>query len=152
VSEAVDPTAGGAEPGGQRALLLDTDIFFAVKVSVALKHAGYTTRTVRQLDAFTAALATDTPTVALVNSATLGTDWPTAIRAARAAGVATVAYGSHVDVAAQRQAREAGATAVIANSKLAQDLPAVVARALRRNPPSGTDPSAGGVVSAEDGP
>jgi hypothetical protein len=47
--------------------------------------------------------------------------------------VPLVAYGPHVDVETQEQARQAGATAVIANSKLASDLPGVVARTLRRH-------------------
>ncbi len=141
MSEEVEPASGKTQQNGQRALLLETDLFFAVKVADALKHVGYTTRTVRRFDAFASALEADPPNVVLVSSATPTADWLAAIRAARTAGIATVAYGSHVDVGAQQQAREAGASAVIANSKLAQDLPGVVARALRRSAASATDTS-----------
>lgn len=150
MNEEAEPKSADAQPNGQRALLLETDLFFAVKVADTLKHTGYTTRTVRRLDAFLAALSGDPPRVALVSSATPGADWRAAIRAARDAGVATIAYGSHVDVAAQQQARDAGATAVIANSKLAQDLPAVVARALHRNAASSAADD--DVDSAEESP
>ena len=98
MSEEVEPTSGSAQSQSLRALLLDADLFFAVKVADTLKHVGYTTRTVRRLDAFTAALEANPPLVALVNSAGPTVDWRAAIRAAHAVGVATIAYGSHVDV------------------------------------------------------
>jgi DNA-binding NtrC family response regulator len=129
----VDDTSGAAPQGRRRVLLLDTDLFFAVKVGETLKHAGYTTRSTRRLSDFTEALAAERPEVALVNTAARGVDWRAAVAAARAAGVPLVAYGPHVDVETQEQARQAGATAVIANSKLASDLPGVVARTLRRH-------------------
>ena len=121
------------EPDGQqRALLLDTDLFFAVKITDTLKRVGYLTRTVRRMEAFAEALAADRPAVALVNTAERGVDWRAAIAEAREANVPVIAFGSHVDLDIQEQARQAGATSVIANSKVASDLPGVVARALRR--------------------
>jgi len=71
-----------------------------------------------------------------VDTAARGVDWQAAIRAARAMGAPVVAFGSHVDLATQEAARRAGATSVIANSKLASDLPGVVERAMRRGPHS----------------
>lgn len=115
-----------------RALLLDTDLFFSVKITDTLKHAGYTTRTCRRTDDFAAALTVEQPIVALVNTAARNLDWRAAITAARAAHVPVIAFGSHVDLATQEAARQAGATSVIANSRLASDLPGVLARALRR--------------------
>jgi hypothetical protein len=46
-------------------------------------------------------------------------------------GVPVIAFGSHVDLETQAEARKAGATRVIANSKLAMDLPGAVERAIR---------------------
>ena len=112
------------------ALLLDNDLFFVAKISATLKHAGCTTRTARTLDAFSQGLA-DKPDIALVNTAARGVDWRAGIMAAREAGVPVIAFGSHVDLETQAEAREAGATRVIANSKLATDLPGIVERALR---------------------
>lgn len=127
----VTPRAG-QEAATLRALLLDGDLFFAVKVADTLKHAGYTTRTARRAEDFAAALADERPDVALVNAGARGVDWRAAVEAARAARVPVVVYAPHVDVAIHEAARAAGATSVIANSKLAADLPGVVARALRR--------------------
>jgi DNA-binding NtrC family response regulator len=130
--------AQDALPVGQRrALLLDTDLFFAVKVRETLKHAGYTTRTARRVSDFIEVLAAERPEVALVNTAARGVEWRAAVHAAREAGVPLVAYGPHVDIETQAQARQEGATLVIANSKLAGDLPEVVARALRRHASAG---------------
>ena len=129
-------------------LSLDTDLFFAVKVADTLRHAGYETRTVRTLDTFLAALAVG-PAVALVNTAAHGIDWRAAIAAAAISGIPIVAFGSHVDLAAQEEARRAGATSVISNSKLASDLPGVVARTLHRNRvhAAETEPDDGGMTS-----
>jgi len=112
------------------ALLLDNDLFFVAKISATLKHAGYTTQTARTLDAFTQGLA-DQPDIALVNTAARGVDWRAGIAAARDADVPVIAFGSHVDLETQAEARKAGATRVIANSKLATDLPGIVERALQ---------------------
>ena len=117
----------------QQALLLDTDLFFVVKVTEILKHAGYTTRVARRAEEFARELADQPPTVALVNTAARGVDWGAAIRSARAAGVPVVAFGPHVDLATQAEARTAGATRVISNSKLASDLPGILARILTRD-------------------
>src|SRR5580765_2071918 len=111
------------------ALLLDNDLFFVAKISATLKHAGYATRTARTLDAFTQGLA-DKPDIALVNTAARGVDWQAGIAAAREAAVPAIAFGSHVDLETQAEARKAGATRIIANSKLATDLPGIVERAL----------------------
>jgi DNA-binding NtrC family response regulator len=129
--------------GDQReVLLLDTDLFFVVKISDTLKHAGYTTRALRNEQDFAQALGSHRPLVALVNTAARGVDYARALAAARAAAVPSIAYGSHVDLATQQAARDAGATVVVSNSRLAADLPGIVARALQRGATdsSPTDP------------
>lgn len=131
----------GSEQAASRetraALQLDNDLFFSVKVADTLKHAGYITRTVRSAEAFAAALAASQPTIALVHIGIRGLDWHEALAASRRAGVPVVAYGSHVDLDAQDEARTLGATSVIANSKLAADLIGVVERALKRTSRAG---------------
>jgi DNA-binding NtrC family response regulator len=117
-------------------ILLDTDLFFVVKVRTTLQHAGYDVRTARSLADFTGRLATDAPALALVNTAIAGVDWRAAIVAAREAQIPVIAFGSHVDLETQQAARDAGATRVIANSKLAADLPAIVARTLQASSPT----------------
>lgn len=126
------PRATNDDAAPHRALLLDSDLFFAVKVAETLKHTGFATRTVRRAGDFAAALEAERPAVALVNAGARGLAWRGSVEQARAAGVPVVVYAPHVDVETHEVARAAGATSVIANSKLASDLPGVVARALRR--------------------
>jgi DNA-binding response OmpR family regulator len=130
----------GLVDAGRPLLLLDTDLFFVVKVTDTLKHAGYTVRTVKTEADFARALGERQPALALVNTAARGVDGIAAIAAARAAGVAVIAFGSHVDLATQEAARQAGATTVIANAQVARDLAGVVTRTLwraARTPPGG---------------
>jgi DNA-binding response OmpR family regulator len=113
------------------ALLLERDLFFITKIGETLRHAGYETRPTRRADDFARLLGELAPAVALVNTAAPDLDWRASIAAARAAGVPVIAYGPHVDLATQAEARAAGADRVIANSKLQSDLPGIVARAVR---------------------
>ncbi len=136
MSEPEATSAGPATPVAQ-ALLLDPDLFFAVKVSAALKHMDITTVTARTLDVWMRRLESERFVVALVNISARGVAWAQAIGEARGRGVPVIAYGSHVETEAQSQARAAGATRVIANSKLATDLPAIVERTLQRAQESG---------------
>ena len=122
------------------ALLLDNDLFFVTKITTTLKHAGYTTKMARTLDAFTQGLAAK-PDIALVNTAARGVDWRAGIASARSANVPVIAFGSHVDLETQAGARKAGATRVIANSKLASDLPGIIERALRSGATDGDETS-----------
>lgn len=131
--EGASEQAPGALPETEAgALVLDSDLFFVVKVSETLARLGYRVRKARNLAEFEAHLREARPTVALVNLAARGVDAVAAIARAREAEVPVIAYGPHVDTAGQAAARAAGATTVIANSKLASDLPGVVARTLRR--------------------
>lgn len=142
-AEGIEVGAGGAPGTAGTIVHYDTDLFFAVKVADTLKHAGYVVLRARTLDDLAARLrptSGEPPTLALVNTAARGVDWRGAIPAARAAGVPIVAYGAHVDLAWQDEARTLGATGVIANSKLASDLPGVVARAVRRALRDGAEP------------
>jgi|GEM_PF-626787 DNA-binding NtrC family response regulator len=119
------------QDGVKRALLLDNDLFFSVKVTDTLRHSGIETHTVRRLEDFVQALAAEQPALALVNTAARGIDWRAAIIAAHQARVPCIAFGAHVDLETQEAARQAGATRVISNSRLASDLPGIVGRLLR---------------------
>jgi len=116
-----------------RVLVFDNDLFFSVRIADSLKQAGHAAQTVRTLADFERGLRTEpAPALAFVNTAARGLDWTAAIETARETGIPVVAYGPHVEVETQQRAREAGAALVVANSKLAGDLPALVARALHR--------------------
>lgn len=116
-------------------LLLERDLFFVAKVRETLKAAGHGCQVAKTAEDFAARLVKNPPpSAALVHFGAAGVDWVGAVGAAKAAGVPVLAYGSHVDIADQTAARAAGATRVIANSKLAGDLvrqiEATIARAL----------------------
>jgi ActR/RegA family two-component response regulator len=132
MENSVQPSTVPARP---TALLLESDLFFITKIGETLRHAGYETKTARRTDEFARLLGELAPAVALVNTAVSaaarGVDWRAGIAAAKAAGVPVVAYGPHVELATQAEARAAGADRVIANSKLQSDLPGIVARAVR---------------------
>jgi DNA-binding NtrC family response regulator len=123
-------TAPNTAPKAQVAAL-ETDLFFAVKIRDTLARAGYVTRVTRTVEGLREALASGEYHLALVNLAARGVDWQAGIHAAHDAGIPVIAYGPHVDLDAQTAARQAGATRVIANSRL-DDLPALLGRTLVR--------------------
>jgi len=116
-----------------RILALEKDLFFSVKMRDTLRHYDMEVKAVRNLSAFEERLtAKDEEELALVivNIATIGVDWETAIRKARTAGLKVLAFGSHMDLEARSKALEAGAQRVVANSKFTSDMPALVQRML----------------------
>jgi DNA-binding response OmpR family regulator len=116
-----------------RILALEKDLFFAVKMRDTLRHHDMEVKTVRNLQAFEEGLSAtgiEKPALVIVNTATTGVDWETAIRQARSAGVKVLAFGSHMDLEARAKALEAGAQRVVANSKFTSDMPELVKRML----------------------
>jgi DNA-binding response OmpR family regulator len=111
-------------------LLLERDLFFSVKIRDTLRYLNYETVVARSEEDFARKLAASAPALAIVNIATAGVSWERVIAQARAADVLVLAFGPHVDLEAQQQARRAGANRVVSNSKLAKDLPAIVGRIL----------------------
>lgn len=114
-------------------LALEKDLFFSVKMSDTLRHYDVEVKTVRTLPAFDESLrAKDDQkyALAIVNIATAGVDWETAIRKARSAGLKVLAFGSHMDLEARSKALEAGAQRVVANSKFTSDMPGLIQRML----------------------
>jgi DNA-binding response OmpR family regulator len=114
-------------------LALEKDLFFAVKIRDTLRHHDMEVKTVRTLPAFEQLLAAPTgerPELVIVNTATTGVDWESAIRQARTYGLPVLAFGSHMDLEARERALKAGAQRVVANSKFATDMPGLVQRML----------------------
>ena len=109
-------------------LLLERDLFFSVKIRDTLKHLGYETQVARSEEDFARKLAAGAPVLAIIHTGMPGVAWERVIAQAKAAGVPTLAFGSHVDLESQQAARRAGADRVISNSKLANDLPTIVQR------------------------
>lgn len=125
------PSSGGAPPSGAPLLLVESDLFFLVKVRDTLAAAGYRVRVARCPDDVARSLDEAPPALVLANAAGRGIDWRAVVSLARERGVPVIVYAPHIDTETQTAARAAGATRVIANSKLGADLPALVARTLR---------------------
>jgi len=114
-------------------LALEKDLFFSVKMHDTLRHYDMEVITVRNLPALEESLAAkdeEELELVIVNIATTGVDWETAIRKARTAGLKVLAFGSHMDLEARSKALEAGAQRVVANSKFTSDMPGLVKRML----------------------
>jgi len=119
-------------------LALEKDLFFSVKMRDTLRHYDMEVKTVRNLPAFEESLKANSSSsfaLAIVNTATNGVDWETAIRKARAAGLKVLAFGSHMDLEARSKALNAGAQRVVANSKFTSDMPGLVQRMLNEHDP-----------------
>ena len=114
-------------------LALEKDLFFSVKMRDTLRHYDIEVKTVRNLSAFEESLTAkgeEELALVIVNTATIGVDWETAIRKARTVGLKVLAFGSHMDLEARSKALEAGAQRVVANSKFTSDMPGLVQRML----------------------
>ncbi len=114
-------------------LALEKDLFFSVKMRDTLRHYDIEVKTVRNLPAFDENLKVKDDqkfALAIVNIATIGVDWETAIRNARAAGLKVLAFGSHMDLEARSKALQAGAQRVVANSKFTSDMSGLIQRML----------------------
>ena len=114
-------------------IALEKDLFFAVKIRDTLRHHDMDVVTLRSVSAFEQRLTATTgerPALAIVNIATEGVDWESAIRLARQHGLPVLAFGSHMDLEARARARQAGALKVVANSKFSKDMPGLVQRML----------------------
>ncbi len=111
------------------------DLMFGTQIEGVLERLGYRVELVRDASALADRVGEAGPALVLVDLAARGVDVPAAIRALKG-DVATrevpvVAFGPHLDEAAREAARAAGADAVVANSKLAFDLPGLVERYAR---------------------
>jgi CheY-like chemotaxis protein len=103
-----------------------TDLFFQSRISAAGTHAGKRVRFITNGDALG---DLQDYAVALVDlDATL--DVPEAIRRLKSLpGGPIIAFGPHVDTAARKAAKAAGADRVLAKSKFVTDLPEIMTRA-----------------------
>ena len=113
-------------------IALEQDLFFAVKIRDTLHHHGYIVTVARNLPAFEEALTTEArPALAIINISTPNIDWVAAIQAASRYAIPVLAFGAHIEVDAQQRARTAGALRVVANSRFAQNMPAIVHQMLQ---------------------
>jgi hypothetical protein len=115
---------GNEEDNPPTALLFCTDLMFGVQLQNMARASGFKHITVRP------GAPLPPGKVLVVDLAARG-DWEEAIREAAARGTPVIAFGPHMDSAARKRAKAAGAGRVLANSNLARDLPGILS--LMRN-------------------
>jgi CheY-like chemotaxis protein len=111
------------------------DLMFSTQIERVLRHLGYRPEFAPDAAALLARTGADRPALVLVDLGARGVDTAATIRALKddpaTRQVPVIAFGPHLDEAARTAAHSAGADAVVANSKLAFDLPGLVARYAR---------------------
>ena len=116
-------TAEAAAPEG---LLLADDLIFTSRITGTARGLGLTVRAARSADALIELARQAPPRAVLIDLSNPGLALPELLR--RLAEVCpaaprVVAYGSHVDTATLRAAREAGCDPVLPRSKFVEELP-----------------------------
>jgi CheY-like chemotaxis protein len=115
-----------SEGGGPEGLLLCDDLIFTSRITGTARGLGLTVRAARSADALIELARQSPPRGVLIDLANPGLVLPELLR--RLAEVCpamprVVAYGSHVDTATLKAAREAGCDPVLPRSKFVEELP-----------------------------
>ncbi len=120
------------QAAGPRVVALVHDLFFAVRIRDTLRPFGYRVDVANSEEKLAGALRGDRPALLIVDLAFAAIDPPRRIAALKAddatRAIPVLAFGPHLDHAVRRAAQDAGADRVVANSKVAEDLPDLVAR------------------------
>ncbi|HZY86512.1 MAG TPA: hypothetical protein VFE78_16885 [Gemmataceae bacterium] len=116
-------TAEAAGPGG---LLLSDDLIFTSRITGTARGLGLTVCAARSADALVELARQSPPHAVLIDLSNPGLALPELLRRLAEACPTmprVVAYGSHVDAATLRAAREAGCDPVLPRSKFVEELP-----------------------------
>ena len=124
------------ESDERRIIAVVRDLFFAIRIRETLAPRGYRVDVAKSREVLDTLLAMDPlPALVIVDLAFVASEPPALIAALRAtprtAALPILAFGSHLDQVARDAAKAAGADRVVANSKLAEALPELVARYAR---------------------
>lgn len=107
-------------------LLLCDDLLFASRITGTARDLGLTVRPARSVESLEALARQQTPGGVIVDLSLSGLDVADLLRRLREACAAmprVVAYGSHIDAAGLRAAREAGCDVVLPRSAFVEELP-----------------------------
>ncbi len=99
-------------------LVLVPDLFFSTKIEDAARRLGYPVESVDKNADFAEVIAEKKPALVLLTFERTGDAWERLAVAAHAAGVKTIAFGSHTNIEAFKQAKALGCDEVMANSRL----------------------------------
>lgn len=108
-----------------RAVLLCDDLLFGSNILGQARHRHIDMRQARTPATLVEQAAQQRPALAILDLHLAGPQIVEVVKELRAAGVRTiVGYGSHVDVATLKAARDAGCDLVMPRSQFVKDLPA----------------------------
>lgn len=110
-------------------LLLCDDLIFASRITGTARAAGLAMKSARGPEEFKSLAQQESPQGVIVDLANPGLDITELIRwLGEQCGTIprVVAYGSHVDTATLKKARDAGCTVVLPRSKFVEELPAKI--------------------------
>lgn len=132
-SQPVPPSE--AEPGNSgQIVVLNTDLFFGVKIGNTLRSLGYSVGFARSSQAFAERMTMDEVSTALgIIDINAGVDWTliSALTGGKGNVAPLLAFGSHLDVEGLRAARAAGVRRVVSNGDFHRDMVALVKRYAR---------------------
>lgn len=113
-------------------LVLNTDLFFGVKIGNALKTRGYAVVFKATTDAFIAAARADQPALGIIDLNTRP-DWDRIAELTAEVGDATpiLVFGSHLDADGLRAAKAAGVRRVVSNGEFHRNMNDLVERYAR---------------------
>jgi DNA-binding NarL/FixJ family response regulator len=108
--------------------VLTDDLMWSSRIAGTARALGMQVKAARTLDQLEAAARVQAPVCVILDLGAPGATPAEAVRRLRAIvpDVRFTAYGSHVDVAALRAARDAGCDPVLPRSKMAEELPALL--------------------------
>jgi len=111
-----------SEPAPPAALLLCDDLMFSSRITGTARAVGLAVAVVRSPEQLLAALSRQPPRCVLLDLALASPSLITPLKHEYTPAPLVVAYGSHVDAAALRAARDAGCDVVLPRSKFVEKL------------------------------
>jgi CheY-like chemotaxis protein len=119
-----------AESAAPVGYLLSDDLMFTSRITGTASALGLAVKPVRSLEALQALVAKQAPRCLLIDLSVAGSGLADLLQRLREAGFSmprVIAYGSHVDAATLRAARELGCDSVLPRSKFVEELPRALA-------------------------
>jgi CheY-like chemotaxis protein len=129
-----------SQPTTPIGLLLCDDMIFTSRITGTARDLGLCVKPARSVEALNALIHQQSPCCILVDLAHSGlhiADFMASLRTICASLPRVIAYGSHVDTATLRAARDAGCDCVLPRSKFVEDLPRALPQWMRAETAAG---------------
>jgi DNA-binding NtrC family response regulator len=116
-----------------RLIVCTPDLMFSTRIRSALEHAAHEVRLAESPADVGIAIEEAQPSLAILDIGAFGWNWQPVLREIREThpDLPVLAFGSHMDVEATRQAMELGATRVVARSEFVNNMVGLVDRYAR---------------------